>query len=568
MGVTLAFNTIGWESQNVLFNTINALIGTDIGDEQPSEIHAYITDTALTTGGNLSLSADQKSKITSSVSNESTSAASALFNASGIAVSGILSSNMVSATAKAYIENSDSQKQINADGNITVNADGSISATASNTAKLNATISNAPDSSASALHGASGTGASGLLASNMVSSGVNAYINNIDTQQNIVAGGDIKISAIDEAGIYSNTKIVSSSIVTNDGGMSYINDRLSDLSDINFLSDDGEQTIKFGDRILLADDYIYGGNAGNICIFMGEEDTIDLSTEDYTDIGYWKKDSSTQVVPEGLNISDSDSMAIGGLVVRNDVRSFADAYVNNANVTAGSLEVSATEDMIIKATADSTTESSGGNAFGDGQSLAVNGVIATNLILSQADSHISNSVVQTNTGDVHVDAKNSSIIDAKTLSSTTSGDTGVAVTLAFNTIGWDAQNILFATLDTLLGTDALGNADPSDVKAYIQNSSIDAYGNITVYAESTAHINATVSNKTDSTAYALMNASSMAIGSVLVSNMVHSSAEAFIDSATDVNITAQNGSITIEASDDATIIANSEVSAISLYIAP
>jgi hypothetical protein len=59
-----------------------------------------------------------------------------------------------------------------------------------------------------------------------------------------------------------------------------------------------------------------------------------------------------------------------------------------------------------------------------------------------------------------------------------------------------------------------------------------------------------------------MDASSMAIGSVLVSNMVNSQAFAFIDAATDVNINAQNGSITIESSDDATIMANSEVSAI------
>ncbi|ETR64819.1 MAG: hypothetical protein OMM_15301, partial [Candidatus Magnetoglobus multicellularis str. Araruama] len=185
------------------------------------------------------------------------------------------------------------------------------------------------------------------------------------------------------------------------------------------------QNIKFGDRILLSDDHTYGGDAGRIYIYMGVENTLDLSKEDYTDVGYWKQDSSTQIIPEDLNISDSDSMAIGGLVVRNDVRSFADAYLNNANLTSASLEINAKEDMIVKATADSTAESSGGSAFGDGQSLAVNGVIATNLILSQADAHIINSDVQTNSGDVIVDARNSSIIDAKTLASTTSGDQGV-----------------------------------------------------------------------------------------------------------------------------------------------
>ena len=57
----------------------------------------------------------------------------------------------------------------------------------------------------------------------------------------------------------------------------------------------------------------------------------------------------------------------------------------------------------------------------------------------------------TTTADLRVDATNVSQIDAKTLNSTTSGDTGVGVTMAFNTIGWQAQNIFFQALDTLLG---------------------------------------------------------------------------------------------------------------------
>ena len=46
-----------------------------------------------------------------------------------------------------------------------------------------------------------------------------------------------------------------------------------------------------------------------------------LAHQDYTDLGYWKPVSETQLFPQGFNITQSPSAAIGGLVVLNDVRS-------------------------------------------------------------------------------------------------------------------------------------------------------------------------------------------------------------------------------------------------------
>ncbi|MCH8874634.1 hypothetical protein IH824_18035, partial [candidate division KSB1 bacterium] len=56
----------------------------------------------------------------------------------------------------------------------------------------------------------------------------------------------------------------------------------------------------------------------------------------------------------------------------------------------------------------------------------------------------------TTAGDVALDAKNTSTVDAKTLSATTTGNQGVGVTLAFNTLGWESQNVLFNTIDLIL----------------------------------------------------------------------------------------------------------------------
>ena len=242
----------------------------------------------------------------------------------------------------------------------------------------------------------------------------------------------------------------------------------------DFGTDEGVTDSVFGDRIRLSDDYVNGGNAGSIYQYMGPDaDGVgrDLSTEDYSDTGYWKEVIETQLFPEGINVSESDSIGIGGLVVLNELRSSAVAYLDKGDVTADDVTIKAIENATIRATTESSATSSGGSAFGKGKSVAVNGTIATNIVLSQADAHISNSDVTTTVGDLVIDARNTSTLDAKTISTTTSGDTGVGVTLAFNTLGWESQNLLFNTIDALIGdpliADAFGNQQPAGVNAYI-----------------------------------------------------------------------------------------------------
>ena len=369
IGVTLAFNTIGWEAQNILFRTIDALLGTSIGDEAPAETKAYIEDTTLTISGDVSVTAD-------------------------------------------------------------------------NSAFLNATISNAADSQASALYGAGGTAASAMLASNMVSTDAKAYID-YETTGTVTVTGAIDISAKDQAGIYSNAKIVSSSITTNDGGASIANETIGDIQDANFLSEDGSQELIYGDKVRLSDDYSNGGKKGSVYKYLGSTQTVDLSKTDYSDLDYWQIVKGTNIIPEGYNVTGSDSTAIGGMVVRNDVRAGVEAFVDHATVSTSSMNITATENATINAIADSVVSSSGGSAYGSGTSLAINGIIATNLILSKSNVYIIDSdITTTTTGDLTLDAQNTSIINAINKSVTTTGDTGVGVTLAFNTIGWEAQNIV------------------------------------------------------------------------------------------------------------------------------
>jgi hypothetical protein len=71
---------------------------------------------------------------------------------------------------------------------------------------------------------------------------------------------------------------------------------------------------------------------------------------------------------------------------------------------------------------------------------------------------------------VIVDAQNVSRIDATTESKMEAWD-AKSLVVAFNSVGWKAQNIFFNALDALLGdpviSSAFGGEQPAAVQAYI-----------------------------------------------------------------------------------------------------
>ena len=233
--------------------------------------------------------------------------------------------------------------------------------------------------------------ASAILASNKVNDRrPSAYVEHTDgdrRDRSVTAAGSVTIAAEGRgAGIFSNSKLVSSSITTNDGGASVIQETLNDLFDADHSTDSVAVNLQFGDRVRLADDYavatyetngsddldvtltegefvkltddfvadgvrgdagsIYryigtgisgtdlhledfttgnwvevGGNAGSIYKYLGEDfpggQTQDLSRTNHGDLDFWREVLETQLVPQGLNVTGSDSIAIGGMIVVN-----------------------------------------------------------------------------------------------------------------------------------------------------------------------------------------------------------------------------------------------------------
>ncbi|MDZ4252170.1 MAG: hypothetical protein U1A72_06305, partial [Sulfuritalea sp.] len=490
VGVTLAFNTIGWKSQNVLYNTIDALLGTSIGQEQSAQVQAYIKDSSITAGGDLTLMAFSEATINADISNQATSAASALVNASGMSVGVVLASNMVSSEAKAYIDD----------------AAGAVSV--------------------------------------------------------VTAGGAVTISGEDAATINADSTLVSMSTTSSDGGLSIAGDLVSTmLTDYRFTVHSGTQNVQTGDLVRLdnGDIYQYKGTAT-----AGQN--LNLATVPYT-TATWQRilinDALDFIGNLGLNVSSSDSAAVGGLIVRNDVRGGVESYINNIDLdAAGSLTLTALETATIRAVDSSTVTSVGGSVLVGGNSAAINGTIATNLVLSKANAYITgSSITTTNAGDVILDAQNTSTIEADIDATTESRGVSVGVILAFNTIGWASQNVLYNLADTIAGSDIAASV-PAEVRAYIANSNVDAAGGLSITATSDAAIEANMGATSTAIKATLASSTAVSVGAVIGMNKVNTLVQAYVDGG--ATVTAGSGDINIQAQDSSAI--HSVVTAASLSV--
>ena len=112
-GLVLAFNSLGYNPELFLFNSFDALLGSNyLSDPDPSNATAYIHDTTIThDGGDLDVLATSEEQINATNSNAAITTASALFDATGAAYGGSLASNKVDGSAYAYIDEVRSQQR-------------------------------------------------------------------------------------------------------------------------------------------------------------------------------------------------------------------------------------------------------------------------------------------------------------------------------------------------------------------------------------------------------------------------------------------------------------------------
>ena len=414
-------------------------------------------------------------------------------------------------------------------------------------------------------------------------------------QVTLGAGYDDPDYTVDSANPLSTT--LRPGDVISDGGTLYRYVGTSSLTGVNLTSHQAFTSSGYS----AANFHAIGGKEGETYEYLGAPAASDRSAagasrdlfnQNYADPTLWKSVSTPNGAPNGLSASSdassnnssktpSSATAVGGVLVLNDVRSATQAYVQSSTIDANSATVKAVDNATIDATNDSTVVAVGSQqsaAGGDDKaehngatSLAVNAIIATNVVQSSATAYVNESAVTAEgtlptgiTSAISIDAENTSKINASTAAQTSSSGTAAGIVLAFNSIGYQASNVLFNAFDALLEsskpTELLNPSAASpetDVDAYAQDSTLTANdGAASVTATLNATIDAMTTNATSSLAAGLDNAKSTAVGAILATNKINDSAHAYVTtSATAVTpaAVAASGAVTIEAFDKSEI---------------
>ena len=107
IGATLAFNSIGWDSQNILFNLADAVLGLGIGDENPAVRRSPRSPArTIDAGGAISVTATSLASIVATVETAATTfSASLTSDSSATGVDIVVAMNRVSTQVSATISN-------------------------------------------------------------------------------------------------------------------------------------------------------------------------------------------------------------------------------------------------------------------------------------------------------------------------------------------------------------------------------------------------------------------------------------------------------------------------------
>jgi hypothetical protein len=600
VGVTLAFNTLGWAAQNLLFAAVDALVGSNIGTEQPSGVLAHITNSDINATGNVIVKADSEAYIHADILNETSS---------------------ILAAAEDDIPEFEDAKEA-ASGGSTAGSQAGTSGSGS-TGGTGGTADPEIDGIADAMS-ASGLSVGFVLASNRVSSTAHAWIDG-DGRSVKTLNGDLTVASTDKASIKSNVELSAVSAAGDESEVSLAAKALLNYFGLNYTDRSGEQTLQGGDRVRLADaNYVQfdrpaelkagdrvalttsvgGGAAGQVFeyvgknvlkgaaldtqnyrdttlwkqvlgkagktyIFIGEAGQRDLGRENFSDTSRWLLVNVDKLKDLGLAVAgalggaDGSSSAFGGLVVRNDVRSDVKAWVDGQALNiAGDVSISATQSAVILAEDNSAVSA---------DTVGINVVIATNTVLSSARAWAEDSdIVTSNGGTVSVLANNRSQIRAY-IDSQVQASVSVGVVLAFNTIGYAPQNLLSNAVDALLGTE-IGDQTPARTEAFTRNTRIDALGTVRVSAVWDGVIDAVI--KSSAVAVSIDTATakkgedsskskltSVTVAPVLAMNKISADVVAHIDQPVAI---ASGGDVLVEAIGATTVHAKVAASAVSI----
>ncbi len=433
----VAFNSIGWKTSNFLFNALEAILGDPLLSDEvfdgldPARAHAIVTDSTLVAGGDITVTATSRSELVAVSSNDNT-------------IDAVVDIVFPGASQQADYDKKKKPEGKKADG-----------------------------------YGASGAAGGFIIASNKVNSeAVATVVFTGTTRGSVTAGGDVTVSAADDATIDAHSTVVQDVNTANTvTGLVDIVNSILIPGDYDYTTASGSRVIAAGDKVRLGATYTGGGQAGAVYERTGAGGLLDLGTQVYDVAGGWTKLSATADTLDGLyagitafaglNFTASKARAVGILVLYNDLRSEVHATIDHAVVTAtaGTVTVSALQNALLKVLATVTVSAFGGSSVGTGSEegtdvYAYTGQLVTNVVLAHTTALLDDSRVTARA--LVVDATSTSGIDARVLTNAASGEDTKAVTIAFNTVGWKTQNLLFNIVDAVLGDPLLADGVQRD----------------------------------------------------------------------------------------------------------
>ncbi len=213
-------------------------------------------------------------------------------------------------------------------------------------------------------------------------------------------------------------------------------------------------------------------------------DSISLTASDTSDI-----DATVGTASVGVGVGlVGAAISVGISIASNDINNSVSAYIANGESVktrdGGAITISATEGATINALGVAASAAIGGGLVGI--SFAGAGVDVTNVILNKTNAYIQDSVVgaeSAKAGNVTITATDTSSIDAEV------GGLAIAAAGGFVAVG---VAVGVATATNLIGYTRDGTADPAEVQAYIEDSSINSLGALSLTAEADQTITATV----------------------------------------------------------------------------
>ncbi|MTJ31397.1 hypothetical protein, partial [Aphanizomenon sp. UHCC 0183] len=541
------------------------------------KINAYIQGSMITSGGDVDIQAIDTSSINADVLAAAITATRGLKDAGGVAIGASFSTNLIGweasfgealgpvanenndaakAEVQAYIKNS----KVEATRNLYL------------TALANGTIEAGVDAVAVGLAGGAGNAGqlsgAGVRTENRIRTQIKSFIDgtvpNGKSDQGIITADSANLIANDTSKITANA--LSAAVAASFGADNALGGTIGVSLALNEVLNEVEAYIKketvtveravvdqvnYKEQILPGVTIVASGNKRYQ--FLGRKDgdlllpdKVDLSAENYGDIIRWEDvtDKTTE-----FDVTYQKTASYATKKGRIKIEAKEDATIT-ATVTAASIAIAGSGKISI--------------------SLSGGGAEAVNIIGTNTNAYIIDSTV-TSKGEVTLDSRNTSLIDAEVLAVSGSvgiGGTGgvaaaIGASIAHNFIGFD---LIGFNADGTVQIDNSASRNKAQIQAYVEDSTVKATtGDIRQTAISHQTITAEVWAGSVAISGGSQGALSLSGAGVSTVNKIATQVKTYIDGAVGSRIEASN--ILLTAQDTSKITAKGGAAALAVAVA-